>query len=222
MGKPTIQGVFVDFGNVCATFDFGRFLDGFAGHTGKDRTHIEHTLCGGVANGKNYSELFAAFECGEIAPANFFHVLTQSLDCRQTIDYHTFAKLWAGIFIEENTELDKLLFQIPQKKFLLSNINAISYGRYVAESQIVRNHFRLEEQRLLSYRIGAIKPHPQVYYAAFKRAGLHPTHTLFIDDVAENIAALESLGGHGIVYNATKHSISDLTRQLRDYSIVIG
>lgn len=220
MNKLAIEGVFIDFGNVCATFDFGRFLDGFAAHTGIDRGHVEHTLCRGVANGKNYSELFADFERGMIGPSLFFHRLTTDLDRGDVIDYPTFAKLWTNIFIEENTALDTLLFQVPQKKFLLSNINVISYSRYVAECTIIRNHFRHEERRFLSYRIGAIKPDRQIYETALLRADIQPEQAIFIDDVEENISEWRALGGHGIVYNAHKHSIDELVDQLRMYSVL--
>ena len=220
MGRPTIDGIFVDFGNVCARFDFKRFFDSFSKHTGKDPVAVEHTLCGGVADGKNYSKLFMAFECGEITPTNFFRTLANYLDCAHAIDYETFARFWISIFIEENTALNELLHEVRSKKFLLSNINAISHDQYVDHCKIVQKHFRTEEQRFLSYRIGALKPHPQIYETAFRRTGIAPSRTLFIDDVEANISAWRALGGHGIVYNAHENGIQELARQLQEYAII--
>jgi len=183
--KPAIQSIFIDFGNVCATFDFERFLKNFSEHTLTPESRLEEALF----DGKNYSNLFAKFERGEISPAQFFHSLTEFLDCRARIDFETFADFWVDVFIAENTELNALLDLFPQKKYLLSNTNTLAYGRYIAESAIVRKHFRTEDERILSCRVGAIKPDIGIYHHAIARSGTLACETIFVDDVAENISA---------------------------------
>ena len=202
MNTPRIKVIFVDFGNVCVTFEFQRFLENFSTHAKVPIERVKRALFGK----KSYSNLFAGFERGELSPVQFFHVLTGMLDCRSRIDYETFAHFWIDVFLKENEDLDALLHRLPQKKFLLSNTNKIAYGRYIAECSIVRRHFHSEDDRILSYRVGALKPDMQIYHHALARAGITSGETLFIDDIAENIVAWETLGGHGIVYNAHAHS----------------
>ncbi|MEK7118335.1 MAG: HAD-IA family hydrolase [Patescibacteria group bacterium] len=168
---------------------------------------------------EGYSPLFASFECGEIGSMNFFHALSAVLGCSMRTDYNTFARLWVNIFDGENADLDKLLLELPQKKYLLSNANALVNERYIAHCAIVRNHFPLYEQRILSCNVGAIKPNPFIYKAAWARADVKPEQSLFLDDIPENIEAWRAEGGHGIVYHAGKHSIKELRKKLRTFEM---
>lgn len=53
---------------------------------------------------------------------------------------------------------------------------------------------------VISGEVGVGKPDPEIYRILIKRAGLDPRRSLFIDDVAENVAAAEDLGFHGHVF----------------------
>lgn len=205
-----ITTVFFDFGNVIATFDTERFVRRFATHTGMPRKAVKKATDGNV---HGYSELFAQFERGEIAPQKFFHIFTTSLGCAGKIGYTDFTQFWTDIFIEENIHLENILSRLPQQKFLLSNTNKIMHERHIAHSPIIRKHFPFKN-RILSYRVGAIKPEHLIYHEAFLTAKAKPEECLFIDDMPTNIAAWRSLGGHGILYNAQKHSLDELEAEL--------
>jgi HAD superfamily hydrolase (TIGR01509 family) len=205
-----ITTVFFDFGNVITTFDTERFVRQFATHTGIPRKAVKKAADG---DAHGYSELFAQFERGEITPQKFFHLFTATLGCARKISYADFTKFWTDIFITENIHLEKILSLLPQQKFLLSNTNKIMHERHIAHSPIIRKHFPFKN-RILSYRVGAIKPEPAIYREAFLRAKAAPEECLFVDDMPKNIAAWQSLGGHGIVYNAHIHSICELEAAL--------
>lgn len=212
--EPAIRTLFVDFGNVCATYDFHRFIENFSRAAKVPAADVETVLYGNAVCG-NYSPLFASFECGKIRPHEFFRAFEIALSCTGRVDYSTFAYLWADIWQKENAELDELLKWIPGKKYLLSNTNEIVFGSYFVRCQIVQNHFPLREQHLLSYQIGVIKPDPMIYRVALNWARAEPEQTLFIDDKPENVEAWCALGGIGIVYNAQKDSIVELAGKLR-------
>ena len=222
MIKPVIRTIFVDFGNVCATFDGQRFLDNFSKTTGVPHSMIVAALFGETNDGRGslYSERFEALECGRIAPAKFFHELVKVLDCVGRIDYDTFARFWVDIFDTENTALDQLLAQLPQEKYLLSNTNIIVYTRHMAHSTIVRNHFPSSDRQIMSYRIGEIKPNPIIYSMALKLARVRAENALFIDDLPENIESWRNMGGHGIVYHAGKNSIAELEAALCSFGLL--
>jgi HAD superfamily hydrolase (TIGR01509 family) len=205
-----ITTVFFDFGNVIETFDTERFIRRFATHTRMPRKVVKKAADG---DAHGYSELFAAFERGEISPQKFFHLFTTSLGCAGKISYADFTKFWTDIFIAENIHLEKILSQLPQQKFLLSNTNKIMHELHIAHSPIIRKHFPFRN-RVLSYRVGAIKPEPAIYREALLTAKAVPEECLFVDDMPKNIAAWQALGGHGIVYNAHIHSIESLEAEL--------
>jgi putative hydrolase of the HAD superfamily len=205
-----ITTVFFDFGNVIATFDFERFIRRFTAHTGVPRKIVKKAIDGDV---HGYSELFVQLERGEIAPQKFFHLFTTSLGCAGKISYTEFTKFWTETFIAENIHLENILSQLPQRKFLLSNTNKIMHELHIAYSPIIRRHFPFN-RRILSYHVGAIKPDHAIYHEAFRKAKAKPEECLFIDDMPENIRAWKALGGHGIIYNAHKHSIGELESEL--------
>lgn len=57
-----------------------------------------------------------------------------------------------------------------------------------------------------------VKPDPAIYRLALDRFGLEAAHTLFIDDVPENIAGAASVGIHGHVFTGAAAA----TQWLRD------
>lgn len=211
MEKPVIKVIFLDFGNVIATFDFALFISRFAELTGISTEVLSKTLRG---PNHGYSEFFAQFEKGELTPTQFFHKFTTGLGIAGTISYEQFASLWSDIFFEENTLLDALLSRLPQKKMIISNINAIVTSRYLGWCGLVRKHIPSPLDRIYSYRVGALKPDRKIYDEAVARAGVPISECLFIDDLPENIDAWRALGGYGIVYNAQHHSIDGLEADL--------
>ena len=53
----------------------------------------------------------------------------------------------------------------------------------------------------MSHELGAMKPEPAAYQAAIAATGLDPDRLLFLDDVAENVAAART---HGIRAEQTR------------------
>jgi HAD superfamily hydrolase (TIGR01509 family) len=52
----------------------------------------------------------------------------------------------------------------------------------------------------LSHEIGDLKPNASAFRLVASRAGIRPQHALFVDDLAENVAAARTLGFHGHIY----------------------
>lgn len=213
-----ITAIFLDFGNVCAEFDLSKFFKRFTTLTEVSEHTLRTLLCD--SNHHGYSPLFADLECGRVAPAKFFRLLSSSLELKGKINYRTFAEIWTDIFFNENTELSELLDRLSQEKYLLSNTNKIVYGRHIARTRLVRKHIPLRKKRILSCDVGAIKPDVRIYRHALAVAGKKPGECVFIDDMPVNIAAWQALGGHGIVYHAGTHAIKDLEQELRKLCVL--
>ena len=52
----------------------------------------------------------------------------------------------------------------------------------------------LFEKIFLSYEMGIMKPHPDIYQRVLEEAGIRAEETLFLDDNADNIRAASALG----------------------------
>jgi len=94
--------------------------------------------------------------------------------------------------------------------YLLSNIN-ISTWEYYRGYPI----FSEFDGLFLSYELGLIKPHPEIYLECLKRSGKTAQEVLFVDDLAENIEAARKLGFNVWQYDpSNQEEMEEFIRQL--------
>ena len=60
---------------------------------------------------------------------------------------------------------------------------------------------------------GLAKPDPEIFAFAARRAGADPHEILFIDDMADNVAAARVAGFHAIIFDDTETIIEELSRR---------
>lgn len=212
---PTIRALLLDFGNVIEPFSFDRFIDRCALFS--PLSPVE--LCAQLFN----TGLHARFERGEIGPAAFFAAYAKNIALDTTrITYAMFARWWCDIFLPSNSlMLDQLLAHVDQRKVaigLVSNTNAILYERSMHMHPIVHRHIPYR-QRTLSHKVGAMKPDRAIYDDAVTRCHATYGEALLVDDMPENVAAFQLLGGHGIIWNTSTQTIGALERRLDAYGI---
>jgi len=78
--------------------------------------------------------------------------------------------------------------------FLLSNVGELHW-RYLNENYAIET---LAHGAIPSFRVGAVKPQPEIYREAELRFGLEPAATVFIDDLERNVAGARSCGWSAI------------------------
>ena len=67
---------------------------------------------------------------------------------------------------------------------------------------------------LYSHEVCLAKPDPRIYALLCERLKLSPAEILFIDDVAENVAAARGLGMVGVLHRTTAESIATIRAAL--------
>jgi putative hydrolase of the HAD superfamily len=65
--------------------------------------------------------------------------------------------------------------------------------------------FRFFQKGIYSYEVGYLKPDPAIFEVTARVLNVIPAATLFIDDMAENIAAAEAAGFCCVHYSHTEH-----------------
>jgi len=70
------------------------------------------------------------------------------------------------------------------------------FWRYFNKRELA-DHF---DDVVLSYQVGLTKPDPAIFRLAAQRLGVATDECVFVDDKAENVAAAENVGMHGILY----------------------
>jgi putative hydrolase of the HAD superfamily len=66
----------------------------------------------------------------------------------------------------------------------------------------------------LSYKVGLIKPDPNIYIMAAKRLGLEPEECVFIDDNPGHCSAAREVGMKAIVYSSFSEVKNNLEKIL--------
>ena len=104
-------------------------------------------------------------------------------------------------------KLDMLLGLRKQgyQVFMLSNTNPIMFdymerGVFRKQGLTVHDYF---DRLFLSYKMGLVKPYPEIYRKMITESGIVPAETLFIDDSQANIETADGLGFN--TYKAVAH-----------------
>ena len=89
--------------------------------------------------------------------------------------------------------------QVPL--FILSNWSAETYPK----AEAIYDFLNWFDGKIISGKIGKIKPDPDIYKLLLETYDLEPRNTVFIDDRLANVEAAENLDIHGIHFqNAVK------------------
>jgi putative hydrolase of the HAD superfamily len=177
-----IKTVIFDLGNVIVPFDFTigyAAIQRLCGHGAEEvRRRLRST------------DLVTRFETGQVEPEAFVSELSGLLELNT--NYEQFCDVWTSVFLPETLVPDSLLERIHERHrlLLLSNTNDIHFSMIERTYPILR-HF---DDRVLSYRVGAVKPAARIYHEAIARSGCKAEECFFTDDVAAYVEAARREG----------------------------
>jgi len=194
-----IRAVISDLGRVILWFDnrvFFRKMTGYCAYSEEEIRGIVH---------KN-SEFIELFDSGKITPQEFYSRVTARLGA--SMSYDDFFAAYVDVFSSYSSALEILRgLKAKFRLILLSNTDVIRFA-------FIKSKFPeilIFDDYVLSFEVGYMKPHPEIYRAALKKAEAKAPEAVFIDDMAENIKGAESLGMKGILYKPD----TDLEAELR-------
>jgi glucose-1-phosphatase len=178
-----IRTLIFDLGKVIIPFDFTRGYARLAPLCAYRPEEIPERLRG--------TDLVHRFESGQIESRDFVREICGILD--STCDYDQFRDIWGSVFLPETLIPDSLLEALRQRYrlVLLSNTNALHFEMLEPAYPILR-HFH---EKVLSYKVGAMKPSTEIYQAAIEAAQCRPEECFFTDDIADYV---EGARRHGI------------------------
>jgi FMN phosphatase YigB (HAD superfamily) len=114
---------------------------------------------------------------------------------------------WVGM-LELQPRMVDLAHRLSERYrvYMLSNIGDLHWAHMSREYRL----HHIGHGAVLSYLAGFMKPHEGIYIEAERRFALQPAETVFIDDRAENIAAAQARGWHGIVHTGFETTVAQL------------
>jgi len=202
-----IKNIIFDIGNVLASF---RWKDLFKdlGFTGEKFERIaaatvQHPTMWNEFDRSLMSDEEIIAKCIERAPEYEQEIRLLFGKTELLVEEYSYAKEWI-----------KSLKEQGYRVYLLSN-----YGKTAFEA--ARDHGRLSflplvDGGVISYEVKIVKPEPSIYEALLKKYHLKAEECVFLDDRADNIAAAEQLGFHGIVVESYEQVIKKLDEMLKE------
>jgi putative hydrolase of the HAD superfamily len=185
-----IENIIFDLGNTLVYFDFCYFYDRIA--------HLEKKLNPSkFRKFINDKKLGIKLTKGTLDHKTFFRILKKKFDLK--IGYDEFKYFYSDVFWINNQMknfLDKISRIKKYKLFLLSNTDALHMNFIDKNFPFVG----VLKNRVLSYKVGMIKPQKVIFRYTLKKYNLNPEKTLIIDDIKENILSASSLGIKTILY----------------------
>ena len=188
-----------DLGKVVLWFDNNIFYRKMAAYSSMSVDEMRAIVHGDFT----FIELF---DEGALSPEQFYESAVNLLEAR--VGYDEFVAAYVDVFSRNQPAID--LFKKLKGRYkliLLSNTDPLRFG-------FVRERFRdilFFDDYVLSYEVKALKPGPEIYREALRRAAAPPAACVFIDDMEENIDGAAALGIRTIHYR----SDTDLERELR-------
>lgn len=142
------------------------------------------------------------FESGQVSPTDFVERSLQQSGVDAVPD--SFIAAWQNVFTRNHPMWDavsRLKASGEHRLILFSNTNAIHCPWIFTEFP----ELQLFDERVLSYKVGAMKPDPAIYEHAIKRFGLDPSRTRYIDDLPQNIETGIRFGFRSHLYQISQH-----------------
>ena len=186
-----IRSFIFDIGNVLIPFDFNRAIRRIA------------SQCASPLDGfsPQAKEIVERYECGQIGRAEFLNQAIALLE--YTGNEADFVAAWEDIF-EENFAMTRLVGSLHARYplYLLSNTSDI-HASYLEAKYPVFQYF---SGAVYSHLVRCMKPGHPIFEIATQQFGVNPGETVYIDDLAPNVATARELGFHAIQYDHTQHS----------------
>lgn len=192
MNNHHIRNIIFDLGGVILDIDPQKTIDEFEklGWSVSDQQN-------GQALG---TMLFFELETGNDSPETFRDKIRKVIGA--SVSDQIIDEAWSAMIVHIPAERIRYLERLKEhyRIYLLSNTNEIHRIKFhkMFEENFGYTFNRLFERNFYSHEMGLRKPNPAIFEKALKETGLNPQETLFVDDLAENVAAAEAVGINGL------------------------
>ena len=170
-----IKTVIFDLGKVIISFDFKRGYQRLEKLCKYPAAEIPQRI--------GSTDLVKRFETGLVEPEDFVRQISAVLDLH--ISYEQFCEVWSSVFLPDPLIPESMLAGIARRYrlLLLSNTNAIHF-QMIERTYPLMRHFH---ERILSYRVRAMKPSPAIYREALALARCRPEECFYTDDILDYV-----------------------------------
>lgn len=152
--------------------------------------------------------LINPYEEGLSSSLEFFLHIRERYDL--LLEFEEFAEIWNNIFWDD-PEVNEIIVYLKARGvpvYLLSNTNELHFCHILRKFPIVH----LMDEWILSFEVGAKKPHRRMFEAVFERSDVRRESVLCIDDIDIFVAAAKESGMQGLLFREA----GDLWKAVKD------
>lgn len=187
----TIKNIIFDLGDVIINIDVPRAARSFAELSQKPLEEVQNLI--------HQNEVFKKFETGQLSAPDFRNYIREILSQSQWSD-EVIDTAWNSLLLDIPPKRIEKIQELAQKGyrlFLLSNTSSIhvaEVNNILCQTTGIKQLDDLFEKLFLSYEMGVMKPHHDIYHGVLASAELQAHESLFLDDNADNIRAAQEVG----------------------------
>jgi HAD superfamily hydrolase (TIGR01509 family) len=172
-----------DVGNVLIKIAYERVLENICKESSATRDELVDLL----EDAGGYRDM----ERGAVTFWEFYEFVCDKTQYRGSItEFHT---LWSDFFDGPIPGIEDVLDRVRERYRVafLSNSNEVHAEAIPRAFSML---FRKDDRFIFSHRFRVAKPDPEIFRRALEVIGALPQHTVYIDDLIENVLAARSLG----------------------------
>jgi putative hydrolase of the HAD superfamily len=193
-----IRAIIFDFGMVISTFDVEQFLRNLTPYTGKSIIELRHVLA-------DVRGIVIEYETGNLSTQEFVDRVFATTDLPLTREQFRIA--YNDIFTPITSTHDLIRRLKPGYRLgLLSNTSEWHFEHAIKTVDV----FHLFDAVTLSFEVKALKPAATIYHDMLAKLDVPARECIYIDDIAENVAAAERVGMHALRYTGHDRLVADL------------
>lgn len=182
--EKRVKAILFDLGKVIVNYDVGLLEDGYSAYGSVPKGVMNDYIMKSDI-GKSYME-------GRINSSKFFYKTYRYFKLR--IKYAEFYQVWNSIF-SPYPEVEGIIRGIrriyPDVRLILVSDTNEAHFEFIQKEYSVLG---LMDHRVLSYKVGRMKPHPDVFKEAIRLAGAAAKEILYVDDRFDLIEAARTMG----------------------------
>lgn len=188
-----------DLGNTLIKLAYERVLENIR----RDASVTRDELIDVLEDAGGYRDL----ERGGVTFADFYEYVCDKAGYRGTS--REFHRIWSDFFDGPMPGMEGLLERVREKYRVafLSNSNEV-HAELIPRT--FGTLFQKDDRFIFSHRFKVAKPDPEIFHRALEVLGTLAQHTVFVDDLLENVLAARQLGIHAFQYVDTPSLVKEL------------
>jgi putative hydrolase of the HAD superfamily len=190
-----------DLGNTVIKLAYERVLENIC----RDATMKRDALVELLEKPGGYRDL----ESGAVTFPDFYDFIADKAGYRGSL--REFQSIWADFFDGPMPGIEDLLDRVRERY----RVAFLSNSNEVHAEVIPRKYaalFRKDDRFVFSHRFRCAKPDPDIFRRALEVIGALPQHTVFVDDMVENVIAARAVGMKAYQYRDALSLAEELAR----------